>query len=473
MQMSPYDVRLRRELTHRRLAVSLVRRSIRVITLHALDGLLIFGTVVVLSSTWASFAPARPLAPAIVAVLLLGLNALAAYAPGDARRDWHRLFSAVGLALLILFCLSVLPPHVGLTPQFLATFGIAACLALAGGRALADQLVRQAYVHGIGLRRAVLVGTLDQVGRAIHQLRDDGNIDQYIVGHLAPDDQPDPAAIGRVSEIANVLDADDIQEVVVTSVLAPTAMERVVQICFERGTELYVMPPVVGTTACWAEPMRVAACPVLRLHPARLELPALLLKRGFDVVGAVFGLILAAPLMLLVAAAVKLDSHGPVFFRQRRVGLGGRSFTIWKFRCMYADAEERKHELAHLNIYGNPKLFKLPRDPRVTRVGRFLRRSSLDELPQLLNVLNGDMSLVGPRPPVPDEVESYEPHHFARLSVVPGITGPWQVGGRNLITDFEVVVEMEKAYIASWSLVLDAKILVRTVGVVLRGWGAY
>ncbi len=118
-------------------------------------------------------------------------------------------------------------------------------------------------------------------------------------------------------------------------------------------------------------------------------------------------------------------------------------------------------------------LFKLPNDPRVTRMGGFLRRSSLDELPQLFNVLFGDMSLVGPRPPIPSEVDSYEPHHYERLSVVPGITGPWQVGGRNLITDFEVVVQMERAYISSWSLLLDAKILFRTFGVVFRGWGAY
>ena len=473
VQMLPYDVRLRRELTHRRLAVSLLRRIVRVVSLHALDAGLVFGAVLLLAGMWESFANVRPLAPAIAVVVLLGLNALSAYAPGEGRRDLRRLFSAVCLALLILFCLSVLPPHLGVTPQFLASLGALSFLALAGGRALADQLVRQAYAHGLGLRRAVLIGNLDEVGRAIQQLRDHGTVDQYIVGHLAPDDQPDPAAIGLASDIAAVLDRTDVQEILVTTSLPPATMQRVVTACFERGTALYVMPSVASTTACWAEPMRLASCPVLRLHPARLEFPALMLKRAFDFVGAAVGLLLAAPLMILIALAVKLDSPGPILFRQRRVGLGRRTFTIWKFRCMVADAEERKQELAHLNIYGDPRLFKLPRDPRVTRVGQFLRRSSLDELPQLWNVLRGDMSLVGPRPPVPDEVNAYEPHHFARLSVVPGITGPWQVGGRNLITDFEVVVQMERAYIASWSLLLDAKILVRTVGVVVRGWGAY
>ncbi len=471
--MLPYDVRLRRELTHRRLAVSLVRRMIRVLTLHTLDAALIFGVVLLLGALRPTFASVRPLAPAIVAMVLLSLNALSAYAPGDARRDWRRLFYGVGLALLILFCLTVFPPKLSLAPYFLIAFGGLACLALAAGRASADQVVRQAYLHGIGLRRAVLVGNLDEVGRAIHQLRDHGNIDQYVVGHLAPDDQPDPAALGAASDIGALLDQTDVQEILVAATLPAEQMQRVIRACFERGTMLYVMPSVVGTVNCWAEPTRVAACPVLRLHPARLEFPALLLKRAFDVIGALLALILAAPLMLLIALAVKLDSPGPVFFRQRRVGVGGRTFTIWKFRCMFQDAEERKHELAHLNIYGNPRLFKLPDDPRVTRMGKFLRRSSLDELPQLFNVLCGEMSLVGPRPPIPSEVDTYEPHHYERLSVVPGITGPWQVGGRNLITDFEMVVQMERAYIGSWSLLLDAKILFRTIAVVFRGWGAY
>jgi lipopolysaccharide/colanic/teichoic acid biosynthesis glycosyltransferase len=161
-----------------------------------------------------------------------------------------------------------------------------------------------------------------------------------------------------------------------------------------------------------------------------------------------------------------------VFVLQQRVGLGGRRFTMWKFRSMTVDAEARELELAHLNIYGNGT-FKLRDDPRVTRVGKFLRRTSLDELPQLFNVLMGDMSIVGPRPALVNDINRYEPHHFERLSVVPGITGPWQVNGRNLITDFETIVKMERDYISSWSLVLDAKIMLRTIGVVVRGDGAY
>jgi exopolysaccharide biosynthesis polyprenyl glycosylphosphotransferase len=230
---------------------------------------------------------------------------------------------------------------------------------------------------------------------------------------------------------------------------------------------------VLATVECRVEPQQVGGCALLYLSPARLEVPALLVKRIFDLVLAAIALVIAAPMMIAIAIAIKLDSPGPVFFRQERVGLGGRRFTIWKFRSMCIDSERQKEALTSLNAYGDSRLFKLRRDPRVTRVGRFLRRSSMDELPQLFNVLLSDMSLVGPRPPLPSEVDQYEPHHFERLTVVPGITGPWQVGGRNLVTDFEKVVRMERAYIQSWSLLLDAKILLRTVKVVVRGEGAY
>jgi lipopolysaccharide/colanic/teichoic acid biosynthesis glycosyltransferase len=140
---------------------------------------------------------------------------------------------------------------------------------------------------------------------------------------------------------------------------------------------------------------------------------------------------------------------------------------------MTTDAEARLAELAHLNIYGEQALFKLVNDPRITRVGSFLRRTSLDELPQLMNVLLGDMSLVGPRPLPLSDVDRFEPHHFERLSVVPGITGPWQVSGRNMITDFDEILKMERRYITEWSLLVDVKIIARTMVVVVRGDGAY
>ena len=194
-------------------------------------------------------------------------------------------------------------------------------------------------------------------------------------------------------------------------------------------------------------------------------------KRAVDVAGSALGLLLLAPVLLLLALAVKLTSRGPAIFAQDRCGRGGRTFRFYKFRTMVADAEARKQELAHLNEVQGPA-FKLTRDPRITPLGRLLRRTSLDELPQLWNVLKGDMSLVGPRPPTREEVERYSDRHAQRLSVIPGITGLWQVSGRSRIADFERWVDLDLEYIRSWSLWLDLRILVRTVVVVLLTRGA-
>lgn len=444
----------------------------RVLSLHLLDAAVLTGALFLTANLWDA-AGIIELLPAVVIVMLLSLNAAGAYRPGEGRRDFGRLLSGVALGTLMLFAVTLFPPHAQFALADLGFFAVSGWVGLSLGRKITDLIVRQAYVHGIGLRRAVVVGNLEEVGQAIQQLRDERNIDQYIVGHLAPDHEPDPAALGILSEIGSVLDKHDVQEVVLAASLPQTVVRRVAESCFERGTLLYVFPAVLGSVECRVEPMYVGACPLMHLTPARLEVPGLFVKRVFDLVISLAVLLVMAPVMAAIALAIRLDSPGPVFFRQQRVGLGGRSFTIWKFRSMYIDAESRQKDLVGLNTYGHARLFKMEKDPRITAVGRFLRRSSLDELPQLFNVILGDMSLVGPRPPLPSEVEEYEPHHFERLTVVPGITGPWQVGGRNLITDFEKVVRIERAYIRSWSLLLDAKILVRTIKVVISGEGAY
>src|SRR5205823_2972454 len=206
----------------------------------------------------------------------------------------------------------------------------------------------------------------------------------------------------------------------------------------------------------------------VELTAPSLKGQALILKRAVDVVGAALGVLIASPLFAVIAALVKLESRGPVFFTQERVGRGGRRFRIIKFRTMVNGAEHRREQLLARSVYSDPRLFKVPDDPRITRIGRWLRRTSLDELPQLINVLRGQMSLVGPRPPLPSEVALYAEHHYGRFDVKPGITGPWQVGGRNRITDFEEVIRLERGYIQGWSLARDFAILLRTVPAVFR-----
>ena len=192
-------------------------------------------------------------------------------------------------------------------------------------------------------------------------------------------------------------------------------------------------------------------------------------KRCIDILGALVGLAIALPVAIAVAIANSLDNPGPLFYSQTRCGLAGRTFKVWKFRSMVTNADQIKHLVSN---QAKGLVFKNDNDPRVTRVGRFLRKTSLDELPQFWNVLMGDMSLVGTRPPTLDEVERYQPHHWNRLRVKPGITGEWQANGRSNVQDFEDIVKMDFAYQQKWSVLYDIQLIVKTVWVVLKREGA-
>ena len=195
------------------------------------------------------------------------------------------------------------------------------------------------------------------------------------------------------------------------------------------------------------------------------------LKRAMDICGALVGLVISVPIIAITAIPLKLESPGPLFFKQKRVGLNGRIFEIYKLRSMYTDAEKRKKELMAQNEM-NGLMFKMTDDPRITKVGKFIRKTSIDELPQFWNVLRGEMSLVGTRPPTVDEYDRYESHHKRRLSMKPGITGMWQVSGRSSVQNFEDVVRLDTEYIDNWSLKLDIEILLKTVKVVFARDGA-
>lgn len=214
-----------------------------------------------------------------------------------------------------------------------------------------------------------------------------------------------------------------------------------------------------------------AGYPMAILSPATHNSNALIIKRVMDIIGGLAGSIISLPIILLTAIPLKIESPGPLIFKQQRVGRNGRVFNIYKIRSMYVDAEERKKALMEQNKMDG-HMFKMDNDPRITKVGKFIRKYSIDELPQFWNVLKGDMSLVGTRPPTIDEFEKYESHHKRRLSLQPGITGMWQVSGRSDIQDFEEVVKLDCEYIDNWSIGLDIKILTKTVSVVLTHKGA-
>lgn len=465
---------MRRELAHRRFLVSVLRQILRFVTLHALDAATILAVIQGVARVtgvllgWEASLP-------LIAFMLLGLNLRGSYRAGDARRDGYRLATGVFIGALLP---SVLPPPVGQPPLFILLFAMGSMAGLIVERRLVDAVVHQAYARGFGLRRALLVGRRSEVEELLQRIvpedADRPAEDQVIVGYVSPDRQ-DSGSLATLAELEAVLDAEHVSELLVATSLPSDALSQLVDICFERGVRLLVVPSFVTAMQGngWTELTRIGRWPAYHVHPARLELPALLLKRATDLAFSVLALVVAIPLMLLIGACIKIESRGPVFFRQRRVGLGGREFLMWKFRSMRHEAESRREDIAHLNAYGDHRLFKMRGDPRITRVGRILRRFSLDELPQVFNILAGQMSFVGPRPPLPAEVHHYEPHHFIRLSVVPGLTGPWQVNGRNLITDFEEVVRLERNYIEHWSLRSDIEIMLRTFGVVIEGKGAY
>jgi exopolysaccharide biosynthesis polyprenyl glycosylphosphotransferase len=237
-------------------------------------------------------------------------------------------------------------------------------------------------------------------------------------------------------------------------------------------TELMLAPALTNIAGPRIHTEPVAGLPLIHVAPPQYYAANRLLKRVFDLVGAAALLALLLPVFLVTAVAIRVDSRGPVFFRQRRAGLAGRSFTILKFRSMVTDAESQLADLTRHADAGNEVLFKLRHDPRVTPVGRIIRRFSIDELPQLLNVITGSMSLVGPRPPLMTEMQLYGPEARRRLLVKPGMTGLWQVSGRSNLA-WEETVRLDMYYVENWSLTADLAILWRTAKAVLKSEGAY
>ncbi len=283
----------------------------------------------------------------------------------------------------------------------------------------------------------------------------------------------DVPVVGDPGRILDAVDATGAHVVAVASHpdLAGQSLRRLSWALEERGVELVVSPGIVEVAGPRLSIRPVAGLSLLHLERPTLGGARMFAKTVFDRVLGGLLLLATAPLLALLAVAVRADSPGPVLFRQTRVGIDGRRFTMLKFRSMVRDAEERRDDLLDLDE-GNGVLFKVRRDPRVTRVGSLLRRFSLDELPQLINVLRGDMSLVGPRPPLPEEVAEYDGDAVRRLRVRPGMTGLWQVSGRSDLS-WEESLRLDLRYVDNWSMALDLSILWRTWRAVVRGAGAY
>ncbi|HEX5971095.1 MAG TPA: sugar transferase [Gemmatimonadaceae bacterium] len=277
----------------------------------------------------------------------------------------------------------------------------------------------------------------------------------------------------RTQELARTLRRSRAEAVIVMGDVTRAAFARILEISMRAGCEVLCTPPGYGVVGVRPSIVRRGAQPLIRVGAPSLQTTQFIAKRVVDVVLASGALFVAMPVGIVIAILIRLDSPGPVFFSQSRVGLGGQRFRMIKFRTMRVGADDEKAQFAHLNASGDRRNFKIVDDPRISRVGRFLRRWSLDELPQFLNVLAGQMSLVGPRPVPEDDFVDYEEHHFRRLGAKPGITGLWQVSGRSAVSDFEERVRLDTEYIDRWSLWLDLKILTMTLPAVMSRKGAY
>jgi exopolysaccharide biosynthesis polyprenyl glycosylphosphotransferase len=345
---------------------------------------------------------------------------------------------------------------------------------LCARRAVWRKVVYSRYREGLETRNVLIVGA----GRVAHALRNHLESLRHLgfrfKGFVALTEHEaesgDADIIGDVRNclsLARALFADEI-------FFSVPAEKRLVIALVEEarglGIDVRVVPDLYDGLA-WNAPVEyIGQFPTIPLHRRDLPIGAFLLKRVLDTTGAVLAMIVLAPFMLIISAAIRLDSEGPVFYRAQRIGRKGRTFTCYKFRTMCTDADKLKANLQDQNERDGI-LFKIVNDPRVTRMGRILRKYSLDELPQFYNVLRGDMSLVGPRPPIASEVEQYDLAHLRRLDVLPGMTGLWQVEARQ-DPSFDSYISLDTAYVENWSLWLDMKILARTVGVVLSGTGS-
>jgi exopolysaccharide biosynthesis polyprenyl glycosylphosphotransferase len=382
------------------------------------------------------------------------------------------LVSAGALGTLALDGLLALTPAGALTPGTAILVGL---LVFAGSFS-ARAALRFIWHRVTGVATGLVIGPGEAADRVARRISTHPEARLAIAGYLAPEGEGKAAAglprLGSIGDISKVAREHDVERVIVTEQkMSEPAAERLIEECKAAGLGLTFLPQHYGLLGPGIELNRLAELPVLDFRFSDPPRSTVVMKRVMDLTISALTLILLSPLLLVIAIAILVDSGRPVLFRQQRAGKDGRPFTMLKFRTMVADAEERLAELVDLEKLDEPA-FKIPDDPRVTRIGRVLRRASLDELPQLINVLSGSMSLVGPRPEEEAVVALYDERQRARLAVKPGITGPMQVYGRSDLT-FEERLAMERDYLDNLSIAGDLAILLRTPVAIVRGEGAY
>jgi exopolysaccharide biosynthesis polyprenyl glycosylphosphotransferase len=357
------------------------------------------------------------------------------------------------------------------------TFLTVAGLAVFGG--LARTVVRAGLHRNEQLRqRTLILGSGEVAGQVVEKLGKNAQFGLVPIG-IVDDDvynvgSPDLPWLGRLADLKEIIEQQQADRVIIAFTRANhEELLECIRVCRDASVAVDVVPRLFEFLDGVRALDQVGGLPLLSIGTPTLTSVSVASKRALDIAGSLALLLAFSPLMLAIAIAIKVESRGPIFFRQPRAGRDRTSFRLIKFRSMYTDAEDRKSELDDLNEAGDGVMFKIREDPRVTKVGRFIRRYSLDELPQLFNVLIGEMSLVGPRPLIFPETDALEKKwHLRRLELRPGLTGPWQVYGRSQ-SPFQEMVRFDYQYVAGWSLARDIEILLATIPAVLSGRGAY
>lgn len=422
-----------------------------------------------------------PASLALTLILLLMYWAEGAY-NANHHHSWFNqayiIFRGTVTSVAALYVLSLLYRQVLYSRLIFAYAGILIVLVLSLARGAENWLLGALRKRGKGVQRVLIVGA-GEMGRTImRNIVAQPDLGYQVVGFV--DDRPERGSkdLGRFKGLGGT---DQISQVVATScpdmviITLPWLYHRkilsIMALCERAKVVVKIVPDLFQMSLSDVDIDDRIGVPLIGIKTVSISGWNLAVKRLLDVAVAGLGLVFLSPLLLVIAILVKVDSPGPVIFRQTRIGRDGRPFAVLKFRSMRATAEEEKSALTRLNEASGP-LFKIKEDPRVTRLGGVLRRTSLDELPQLFNVLRGDMSLVGPRPHLPEEVQHYQEWHKKRLRTWPGMTGLWQVSGRSDLT-FDEMVLLDIYYVENWSLALDLRIALKTIPVLVLGTGAY
>lgn len=422
-----------------------------------------------------------PFALALTVLLVLVYRQEGLYRPRRGTSWFDEVYAIIngtttGIVIMVVLVFISRPTFYSRLIFFYAGFLIVVLLSLS--RLAKNIVLHRMRRRGIGVARVIIVGAGEMGRTVMRTIVAHPELGYEIVGFV--DDNPTKGStdigrfkgLGSLDNLARLVQDEAVDSVIIT---LPWQYHRKIMAimaqCEREHVRARLVPDLFQMTLSRMSIIEMAGIPLIGVKQARISGMQFFAKRMIDVIFSLFFLTATAPLMGLIALTIKLDSPGPVLFRQERVGKGGQRFTLYKFRSMEVGAEDQKEHLRDLNEADGP-IFKIKDDPRVTRAGRWLRRFSLDEFPQFYNVLRGNMSLIGPRPPLPEEVAQYQPWHLRRLEIAPGITGLWQVSGRSELP-FDEMVLLDIYYAEQWSPALDLSIFLRTIPKVIFGSGAY